>query len=163
MVSFIKQEALEKAEEIRIKADEEFSIEKSKLVRSETAAIDAAYERKYKQAELSQQIVRSTVTNKTRLKILGYRQEVLDRIFEKARERLPQAVADQGKYQEVLKNLILEGCYALGDPEVSVQGREKDYELLEKAVAGAEEEYKGKVGREVKITLDKEKPLSEEM
>lgn len=36
MVSFIKQEALEKAREIKVKADEEFNIEKAKLVRQET-------------------------------------------------------------------------------------------------------------------------------
>ena len=32
MTAFIRQEALEKAREIHLKADEEFSIEKSKLV-----------------------------------------------------------------------------------------------------------------------------------
>ena len=51
MVSFIKQEALEKAREIKVKADEEFNIEKAKLVRSETVAIDAFFAKKMKQAE----------------------------------------------------------------------------------------------------------------
>ena len=40
MTAFIRQEALEKAREIQLKADEEFAIEKSKLVRQETASID---------------------------------------------------------------------------------------------------------------------------
>ena len=40
MTAFIKQEAMEKAREIEIKANEEFEIEKSKLVRQETDAID---------------------------------------------------------------------------------------------------------------------------
>ena len=51
MTAFIRQEALEKAKEIRIKADEEFAIEKSKLVRQDTQSIDTQYERKFKQAE----------------------------------------------------------------------------------------------------------------
>ena len=78
MTAFIKQEAMEKAREIEIKANEEFEIEKSKLVRQETDAIDGQYEKKYKQATMSQQITRSTVANKTRLKVLGARQELLD-------------------------------------------------------------------------------------
>src|SRR5271163_3571815 len=60
MTAFIRQEALEKAREIQLKADEEFAIEKSKLVREETASIDASYEKKFKQAGMSQQITRST-------------------------------------------------------------------------------------------------------
>jgi V-type H+-transporting ATPase subunit E len=82
MTAFIKQEAMEKGREIDIKADEEFAIEKSKLVRQETQAIDTTYEKKFKTAQMSQQITRSTVANKTRLKVLSARQELLDGIFE---------------------------------------------------------------------------------
>jgi UDP-N-acetyl-D-mannosaminuronate dehydrogenase len=49
-VSFIKQEALEKAREIKVKADEEFNIEKAKLVRQEALNIESFYEKKKKQA-----------------------------------------------------------------------------------------------------------------
>ncbi|CRK27987.1 hypothetical protein BN1723_014064 [Verticillium longisporum] len=42
MTAFIKQEAMEKAREIEIKANEEFAIEKSKLVRQETDATPTA-------------------------------------------------------------------------------------------------------------------------
>src|SRR6478609_8616366 len=108
MTAFIKQEAMEKAREIEIKANEEFEIEKSKLVRQETDAIDSQYEKKFKQAALSQQITRSTVANKTRLKVLGARQELLDSIFEEARGKLAEGVKDKKKYQAILKGLILQ-------------------------------------------------------
>ena len=94
MTAFIRQEALEKAKEIHIKADEEFAIEKSKLVREETAAIDAEYERKFKQAGMSQQIARSTVANKSRIRVLAARQEVLDGMFERARAKRDAARPD---------------------------------------------------------------------
>src|SRR5579871_6063651 len=116
MTAFIRQEALEKAKEIQIKADEEFAIEKSKLVRQETAAIDSAYEKKFKQASMSQQIARSTVANKNRLRVLGARQELLDDLFEGARKKLIEATKDKTKYQTVLKALTLEGMYALNEP-----------------------------------------------
>lgn len=49
MVSFIRQEAEEKAEEIRAKAEEEASIEKANLVQQEKIKIATQYERKVKQ------------------------------------------------------------------------------------------------------------------
>ncbi len=55
-VSFIKQEANEKAREIKIKADEEFNIEKAKIVRQETIAIEAFYQKKAKQAEIQKKM-----------------------------------------------------------------------------------------------------------
>lgn len=55
-VAFIKQEALEKAREIRVKADEEFAIEKAKLVKQEQLAIDTQYEKKLKGAQVSQKM-----------------------------------------------------------------------------------------------------------
>lgn len=161
MVAFINQEAVEKAREIEIKANEESAIEKSKLVRQETAAIDAQYERKFKQAELSQQIARSTVTNKTRLKILAARQQLLDEIFEKAREKLTDVSKDEEKYTTILKNLILEGLYALGESKIQVRVRQKDTKLLGKATEQATQEYKEASGAGVSITVDEDGFLPE--
>ncbi|KAI0247409.1 hypothetical protein BJV78DRAFT_1339426 [Lactifluus subvellereus] len=56
MVPFIKQEALEKAREIKVKADEEFTIDKAKLVKQEQQAIDAQFEKKRKGAETAQKM-----------------------------------------------------------------------------------------------------------
>jgi V-type H+-transporting ATPase subunit E len=162
MTAFINQEAREKAREIEIKADEEFAIEKSKLVRQETDAIDAAYAKKFKQATMSQQITRSTVANKTRLKVLAARQELIDDIFEKAESKLmDQAKKDQGKYGETLKNLILEGMYALDEPDVVVRARKADYDLVKTAIEGASKEFKEAMGHESNATIDEENPVPE--
>lgn len=55
-MSFIRQEALERAREIKLKADEEFNIEKAKLVRQETVTIEAFFEKKRKQAEIQRKM-----------------------------------------------------------------------------------------------------------
>ncbi|KAF3934344.1 hypothetical protein ABW20_dc0102112 [Dactylellina cionopaga] len=162
MTAFIKQEAQEKAREIQIKADEEFAIEKSRLVRSETVAIDAQFERKHKQAELSQQIARSNVTNKTRLKVLSVRQELLESIFEDARKSLGQIAHDKEKYNQVLEGLILEGAFALAEPRVSVRARKVDFELVKNAAKAASTAYKEKTGYDVAITLDETSELQED-
>jgi V-type H+-transporting ATPase subunit E len=161
MTAFIRQEALEKAKEIQIKADEEFAIEKSKLVRQETASIDTSYEKKFKHASMSQQITRSTVANKSRLRILSARQEVLDELFEQAGSKLKDAAKDKSKYRGILKNLILEGMYALNEPRLQVRARKADYDLVKEASKQAEEEYKKETGKESKLQLDEVNPQPE--
>lgn len=162
MTAFIKQEALEKGREIEIKADEEFAIDKSKLVRQETQAIDTTFAKKFKTAQMSQQITRSTMANKSRLKILAAKQEILDGIFESAEKRLVEISKDEEKYQSVLKNLLLEGLYALNENKVGVRAREADYELVKKAAALATEVYNQNVGKNVEIVINETNPLSAE-
>jgi len=162
MVAFINQEALEKAREIQIKADEEFAAEKSKLVRQEISQIDALYERKYKQAELADQITRSNVKNKTRLKILSAQQELLDDIFDQARKRLEGVSKDEGRYEGILKGLILEALYSLNESSVSVKARYNDHGLVAKAILGAEAVYHDSLGEEVKIDIDENDALPDD-
>ena len=162
MTMFIRQEALEKAREIEIKADEEFAIEKSKLVRAETASIDQHYAHRSKQAAMSQQIVRSTLANRSRLRVLGARQELLNDLFEKAGKKLEKEGSSGGdkKYGELCKGLLLEAAYALaGESKLSVRARKKDAGAVKGALDAAAKEYKDKVGKEVKFDLDEKNPL----
>jgi V-type H+-transporting ATPase subunit E len=161
MTAFIRQEALEKSREIHLKADEEFAIEKSKLVRQETAAIDAQYEKKFKQAGMSQQITRSTMANKTRLKVLGARQSLLDELFEQAREKVKKT--SEGKsYDDILKGLILEGMYIVGEKKIVVRCRKADKAKVEKAAKSASSEYKENIGGDVETTIDEKNPLPDD-
>ena len=162
MTAFIRQEALEKAQEIRIKADEEFAIEKSKLVRAETSSIDNAYAKRFKQASMSQQITRSTLANKTRLKVLSARQELLDELFERAQGKLEGYTGDKGKYREICKNLILEGAYALNENKVAVRARKADYDTVKGSIEDARKEYKENLNKEVEIELDEKNPQPED-
>ena len=56
MMAFIEQEANEKAEEIDAKAEEEFNIEKGRLVQQHRLKIMEYYERKEKQVELQKKM-----------------------------------------------------------------------------------------------------------
>ena len=161
MTAFIRQEALEKAKEIQIKADEEFAIEKSKLVRQETSSIDSQYEKKFKQASMSQQITRSTLANKTRIKVLSARQELLDDLFEKASKKLAGFTDDKSKYQVMCKNLILEGLYALNETKVAVRARKADYDVVKKAITDAKKEYTETTKKDLSLELDDKNPQPE--
>jgi len=163
MTAFIRQEAMEKAREIHLKADEEFSIEKAHLVRQETSSIDGQYEKKFKQAGMSQQITKSTLANKNRLRLLSARQELLNDLFEQASKKLGDYTKDQGKYQDILKNLLLEGLYAMNEKKVYVRCRKQDQEVVKKAAEDAKKEYKDNMnGKDVEVAIDEKDQLPDE-
>ena len=56
MVNFIQREAEEKASEIRSKADEEYSLEKGRLVTEEKLRISKDFEKKEKQIDVKKKM-----------------------------------------------------------------------------------------------------------
>lgn len=161
MTAFIRQEALEKAREIHLKADEEFSIEKSKLVRSETQRIDSEYQKKFTQAGMSQQITKSMMANKQRLRVLSARQELLDELFEEAGKKLKDEKGKGKEYNEVLKGLVLEGLYGMNEKKVTLRCKKEDQDAVKKAGEEAKKEAKEGLGYEVEIVVDEKERLPE--
>ena len=127
-----------------MKADEEYEIEKASIVRSETAAIDSNYEQKVKKASLAQQITKSTIGNKTRLRALATKEEVLNDIFDAAKEKLKAISAKKSEYKPILAKLIEEGLLALLEEKVIVKVREADVKLAKEAAEDAAKGFKEK-------------------
>lgn len=153
MQAFIKKEAEEKAKEIELKAQQEYEIEKTGLVRNETSAIDNNIASRMKKAALKQQIVKSTIANKMRLKVLGTREEVLDSIFEKTKAELKQISSKKEEYKPVLHSLVLESLLKLLEPSAIIKVRETDVEIIESLVDDVAKEYEEKTGKPIKIEL----------
>ncbi|TXT10943.1 hypothetical protein VHUM_01694 [Vanrija humicola] len=153
MVAFISQEAREKAREIQVKADEEFAIEKAKIVRQESLAIDALYEKKRKQAEVGWKIAQSTALNQSRLEVLRKRDEHLQTLFENASNKV-KALADSKDYPAAVESLILEVLLLLLASDVTIAHRPKDKALVQKASKGALKQYKDLSGRESTLTFE---------
>jgi len=154
MVAFIKQEALEKAREIKVKADEEFAIEKAKLVKQEQQAIDAQYDKKRKSAEVSQKIAQSTLTNKSRLKLLHRREEHLQDLFTTARSSILELAKDDGRYTQFLEGVIVQGFLQLMEPNVTVISRSKDVDVVTIASESAGRQYSEISGRKINFEVD---------
>ncbi|KAF2860840.1 ATPase, V1/A1 complex, subunit E [Piedraia hortae CBS 480.64] len=163
MTAFIKQEALEKAREVRLKADEEFSIEKSKLVREETSRLETEYRKKLTKAGMSEQIKKSTIKNRMRLRVLAAKQEVVDGVFDRAAQAMRMGEGHQGG-EETLRGLILEGVYALarGEERVYLRCREKDAGMVRGLLDGVRGEVREKLGREVLVDVKEGEWLSGE-
>lgn len=156
MQAFIKKEAEEKSKEIKLKADQEYEIEKTSLVRNETSNIDSAMEDKTKKAALKQQITKSTIANKMRLKVLSTREQMLDDIFEATKVDLKKLSSNKKKYEPVLKAVILESLLRLLEPVAVLKVREQDKKLAESVKEAVLKEYQEKSGRETTFTISSE-------
>jgi len=154
MMAFIEQEANEKAEEIDAKAEEEFNIEKGRLVQQQRLKIMEYYEKKEKQVELQKKIQSSNMLNQARLKVLKVREDHVSSVLDEARRRLGEVTKDQARYSEVLLTLIVQGLFQIMEPNTLIKTRQVDQELVQSLLPKAVEQYKGKMGKDVSLKLD---------
>ncbi|XP_044767026.1 V-type proton ATPase subunit E [Coccinella septempunctata] len=162
MMAFIEQEANEKAEEIDAKAEEEFNIEKGRLVQQQRLKIMEYYEKKEKQVELQKKIQSSNMLNQARLKVLKVREDHVRNVLEEARKRLGDVTRDQRKYGEILESLILQGLYQLFETNVLIRVRPQDRDLIKSIIPNVEEKYKDGSGKEVTLKVDDESHLAQD-
>ncbi|GIY48260.1 v-type proton ATPase subunit E [Caerostris extrusa] len=175
MMAFIEQEANEKVEEIDAKeetaidlpnivildtkgnhlnnnsihnsAEEEFNIEKGRLVQEQRLKI------------MDQS---SNMLNQARLKVLKAREDHIRGVLDEAKKKLHSKTKDTAQYQEVLKNLILQAVFQLLEPEVSIKCRKQDLNLVENVLSIVSKEFMEKVGKPCKVVIDKDNFLSPE-
>lgn len=153
MVAFIRQEAVEKAREIQVKADEEFAIEKARIVRQESMNLDAQFDKKKKQVEVSQKIAKSNQSNKARLEILKAREENLQNLFSDVQEKLVDLSKDAKSYKKLLEKLLLEGLFNLHEPAIECTVRSTDVQTVQGVVDDAVKRYKETTGRDTKVEV----------
>jgi len=137
MMAFIEQEANEKAEEIDAKAEEEFNIEKGRLVQQQRLKIMEYYERKEKQVELQRKIQSSNMLNQARLKVLKARDDHVGTIITNAKRQLTTISRDQKRYPKILEGLIAQGLCQLLETNVTVRCRQVDMQLVQAAIPNA--------------------------
>jgi V-type H+-transporting ATPase subunit E len=156
MMAFIGQEANEKAEEIDAKAEEEFNMEKGRLVQQQRQKIMEYYEKKEKQVELQRKIQRSNMQNQGRLKCLEARDEHLRTVLDAARGNLSRISADTNRYPSILKGLIMQGLFQMLEKDILLRCRQKDEGLVEKLLPECIDELHKVWGDTTNVTLDKE-------
>lgn len=163
MMAFIEQEANEKAEEIDAKAEEEFNIEKGRLVQTQRLKIMEYYEKKEKQIEQQKKIQMSNLMNQARLKVLRARDDLITDLLSEAKQRLSKVVKDTTRYQVLLDGLVLQGLYQLLEPRMIVRCRKQDFPLVKAAVQKAIPMYKIATKKDVDVQIDQEAYLPEDI
>eukprot|EP01083_Nonionella_stella_P306774 1075624_1 len=71
-----------------MKADEEFQIEKGRILNPERLKLNHEFDRKFKELEIKQKIELSTQINKARLQVLEKRGELMKQVENSAYKRL---------------------------------------------------------------------------
>jgi len=159
MMAFIEQEANEKAEEIDAKAEEEFNIEKGRLVQQQRLKIMEYYEKKEKQVELQKKIQSSNMLNQARLKVLKVREDHVRNVLDESRKRLGEVTREQQKYSQILESLILQGLFQLFEANVTVRVRAQDRSLVQSILPVISTKYRDATGKEVALKIDDETHL----
>merc|ERR1711934_326796 len=108
MRDFIIHEATEKADEIDAKAEQDYHVEKQRLVEEERLRIKKEYERREKNVELETKIANATETNKNKLLVLQAAASQVEGTFSEAYEAM-KAVPSRPDYDKLLASLIKEG------------------------------------------------------
>lgn len=154
MMAFIDQEAREKVEEIDAKAEEEFQIEKSRLVQSQRLKIMEFYSRKEKQIELNKKIQDSNLKNQSRLQVLQSRENHVNMLLKEARDRLRELTRDRSVYENCMTGLITECLFQLLEPDVIIKCRKSDRDLVQNVIPKCVATYRTQTGADCKITID---------
>lgn len=156
MMAFIEQEANEKVEEVDAKAEEEFNIEKGRLVAEQRLKIMDYYSRKEKQVELQRKIQSSNMLNQARLRVLREGEEHIRKVLEEARRHLGDITRDESRYRDLLETLILQSLLQLLETELTVCCRPQDKKLIN--IDSVAQKYQAKTGQAVQLTLEANLP-----
>jgi V-type H+-transporting ATPase subunit E len=141
MVAFIMQEASEKVNEIRIKTDHDFNLEKQQLVHNGKLKVQEEYTRKQKDLEIQERVTRSSAIANSRVKKMTARDELLEQLKKEALDKLV-AYVNGPEYPTFLKQLIVQGLIKIEEPVVELKIRAEDKTIVAKVLPDALNEYR---------------------
>jgi V-type H+-transporting ATPase subunit E len=154
MMAFIHQEAKEKADEIDSKAEEEFNIDKGRLVQQERLKVMSYYEKREKQIDLQRKIQRSNFLNQSRLQFLRTQDDHIQAVLDEARNKLGDVVNDKSRYKQVLLGLLTQCLFQLLEPVALIRCRNADLELVKEVRDDALKTYREKTKNDCDLQID---------
>jgi len=154
MMAFIDQEANEKAEEIDAKAEEEFNIEKGRLVQQQRVKIMEYYERKEKQIDLQKKIQNSNLQNQARLRVLKTREDHIKNLLDEASSRLSELTRDKSGYARVLEGLITQGLFQLMEERAVIRCRQEDLPIVQSVIEHSVNAYRQDMKQDCRLQVD---------
>jgi len=159
MVNFILQEAHEKANEIRVKTEHDFNLEKQTLVHEAKLSIQDEFSKKEKDREVQERIARSAEIGECNVKKMKIRDELLDTLLNEAGTKCGMVARGQN-YPQLVQKLIVQGLIKIEEMEVTVYCREDDISVVEQILPAAVDEYVEIMERESGIKLQPQVQLN---
>mmetsp|Transcript_9762 Transcript_9762/g.12880 ORF Transcript_9762/g.12880 Transcript_9762/m.12880 type:complete len:222 (+) Transcript_9762:142-807(+) len=152
MVNFILQEAHEKANEIRVKTEHDFNLEKQTVVHEAKLRIQDEFTKKEKDNEVKERIGRSAEIGECRVKKMQIRDDLLNNLVKEASAKCA-VVARGGNYPQLLQKLIVQGLIKIEENDILIFCRGADRATVEKVMPVAVAEYVDIIKRESGVTL----------
>lgn len=161
MVNFILQEAHEKANEIRVKTEHDFNLEKQTLVHEAKLAVQDEFAKKEKDREIQDRIARSAEIGACRKKKMALRDDLLTSLMKEASSKC-KVVADGSNYSALLQKLIVQGLIKIEEMSVVVYCRKEDLKTVTKVIPAAVQEYVDIMEKESGVKLNPNVTINED-
>lgn len=155
MIDFIEREAHEKAEELDAAAQEEYDVEKMRLVEAEKAKIRANLEKKKKQVEVERRVTRANQSKSQRLRVMEERAAILDQLHAQVKAKIVALVNDKVKYTQLLVDLCRQSLNAIR-ADATIECRKQDEPIISKVIADLQKGYEAETGKAVTLTISKQ-------
>jgi len=151
MISFIKQEAKEKAEDIKRDTEKDFNADKLNRERVLNATIKEDYTRKKKEKLISKKIERSRKATDARVTKMRERDSYIKRLREEVTEKLVD-ISKHPKYSDLIRYLIVQGLMTIAENRVILQCRKEDINIVKSQVEPATKLYEEFISQNTGVT-----------
>ena len=156
MINFIKSHGDERVKEIMEQANQDFSIGKEKMCEAEKARLAEKLEKDLNIAEVNMKIKRSAELNTARIDKMRKTNELVESLQLEAKKKMAENLKQNPKsYQELLKNLLVQGLIKLIEPKVILRVRKSDLKAIQGLINDAVKIYKDLMLKQVKALKGK--------
>jgi len=136
MTQFILHEAREKADEVMVKAQQDYTMEKQRVVEDEKLKIRKEFERRERGMSSQSKIDTAKELNKCKISVLQNQSDEIDACVKMACSKLETISSDTGSYTQLLVGLIKQGITKLSNESVIlVRCREQDKSTVQNAIS----------------------------
>ena len=152
MVNFILQEAHERANEIRVKTEHDFNLEKQTLVHEAKLTVQDEFAKKEKDHAIQERIARSSEIGACRVKKMKVRDDLLKTLLSEAGAKCA-VVARGANYPQLLQKLIVQCLIKIEENDTVIYCRKEDTATVKKILPAAVKEYVALMKSEAGVTL----------
>mmetsp|Transcript_15997 Transcript_15997/g.29954 ORF Transcript_15997/g.29954 Transcript_15997/m.29954 type:complete len:227 (+) Transcript_15997:100-780(+) len=152
MSNFILQEAHEKANELRVRTEHDFNLEKQTLIHKAKLDVVKEFEGKAKEEEVKARIQKSSEVGASRVSKMKYRSTLLAQLLSSATQRCG-LVSSDANYSSLLKALIVQCLIKIEENSVTIYVRSEDVPKCEAVLPSAIQEFKAIMKQKAGVDL----------
>lgn len=152
MIDFIEREALEKVEELEAAAQEEYDVEKMRVVEIEKGKIRQQAEKKKTQVEIDCRVSKANYSKTQRMRIMTERAKVMAQLSEMTKKKVMETVSNSSVYSSILEKLIRESLLAIQSSGV-VQCIKEEEPLVSGLLKNVSDWYRNQTKESITVTI----------